>query len=70
MAAGQANQPGRREADPKGQPQPDHERVEVRVQLYRLKEPLPAGVSHVVRFLFRLALQRPGGTFADVVMGM
>jgi hypothetical protein len=65
-----ANQPGWREADPTDQPQPDQKRVEVRVRSYQLKEPLPSGVSHVIRFFLRLAPESPGGTFADVIMGM
>jgi hypothetical protein len=40
VGGARATPPGRREADPIGQPQPDHERVEVRVSSYRLKEPL------------------------------
>jgi hypothetical protein len=55
VGGARATPPGRREADPIGQPQPDHERVEVRVSSYRLKEPLPAGVSHVIRLLFCFA---------------
>lgn len=70
VGAARANLQGQWEADPTGQPRPDQERVAVRVSLYRRKEPLPAGVSHVIRFLFRLAPQCPGRTFANVVMGM
>ncbi len=70
MAEGRAGLAGRREADPTDQPRPSAERVEVRVLWHRLTKPLPAGVSHVVNFLFGLAPERPGWTLADVIMGM
>ena len=44
--------------------------VEVRVLWYRLRAPLPAGVSHVIGFRFGFAPKRPGGAEAFVVMGM
>ena len=69
-AAERARLQGRREADSTDQPQPDHARVEVRGRWSRLTEPLPAGVSHVIGFLLGFTPQRPGGAFADVVMGM
>ena len=70
MAEGQGGLAGRREADPTDQPRPGGERVEVRVLWHRLREPLPLSVSQVIRFLFSLAPERPGGTLADVIVGM
>ncbi len=37
---------------------------------HRLREPLPAGVSHVIRLLFGLAPQCPGGTLTDTSVRM
>ena len=70
MAQAQVRLADRREADSTDQPRPNHERVEVRVQWAQLREPLPAGVSHVVGFLFGFAPERPGGSLTDIIMGM
>ena len=60
-----------RRADPTGQPRPDHERVEVRVRSYRLKEPLPSLAFPTTPLSLRLCANiGPGRTFANVVVGM
>jgi hypothetical protein len=67
---GPANQEGRREADSTDQLRPGRGRVEVRVLWHRLTTPLPAGVSHVIGFLFGLAPQSPSRTLTDILMSM
>lgn len=61
---------GRREADPTDQPRRDCGRVEIRALWHQLTEPLPAVFSHVSGLFFGFAPERPGGTLADVAMGM